>query len=185
MNLNQLIKMYDEQKGKNPEWDKDTLAAIRAGMSQFNEGQINQDRGASVDVRAQVGAAKSPEDRLATMRNFYPEAIPYGEDNFLAINRRNDQPFLYNPPGMDFGDIPEYGRDIVTTGAGIGGAMLAAPAVATGAGAPAPVIAGGLASVGAGYLYDQGMEYLGDTVDTRTLGEQIEDYSVEIGRAHV
>lgn len=179
MNLNQLIKMYDEQKGKNPDWDRDTLSAIQAGMSQFNEGQINQDRGASAGVRAQVGAAQSPEDRLATMRNFYPEAIPYGEDNFLAINRRNDQPFLYNPPGMDLGDIPEYGRDIVTTGAGIGGAMLAAPAVATGAGAPAPVIAGGLASAGAGLMYDQGMEYLGDTVDTRTLGEQIEDYSVE------
>ncbi len=178
-NLNALISLYDKEKGKNPEWDKDTLSAIEAGMSKFNEGQINQDRGASAGVRAQVGAAQSPEDRLATMRNFYPEAIPYGEDNFLAINRRNDQPFLYNPPGMDLGDIPEYMRDIVTTGAGIGGATLAAPAVATGAGAPAPVIAGGLASAGAGYLYDQGMEYFGDTVDTRTLGEQIEDYSLE------
>ena len=72
MNLNQLIKMYDEQKGKNPEWDRDTLSAIQAGMSQFNEGQINQERGASAGVRAQVGAAQSPEDRLATMRNFYP-----------------------------------------------------------------------------------------------------------------
>jgi len=179
MELNKLIKMYDEQKGKNPEWDRDTLSAIRASMSQFNEGQINQDRGASAGVRAQVGAAQSPEDRLSTMRNFYPEAIPYGDDNFLAINRRNDQPFLYNPPGMDLGDIPEYGRELATAGAGIGAAVLTSPAATTGAGAAVPYVAGGLASAGAGLMYDQGMEYLGDTVDTRTLGEQFEDYSVE------
>ena len=177
--LNALIALYDKEKGKNPEWDRDTLSAIQAGMSRFNEGQINQDRGASAGVRAQVGAAQSPEDRLATMRNFYPEAIPYGDDNFLAINRRNDQPFLYNPPGMDLGDIPEYGREITTGLAGIGAAVATSPAVLTGAGAPTPYVAGGLASAGAGLLYDQGMKNLGDTVDTRTLGEQVEDFSVE------
>lgn len=178
-NLNALIALYDKEKGKNPEWDRDTLAAIQAGMSQINEGQINQDRGASAGVRAQVGAAQSPEDRLATMRRFYPEAIPYGDDNFLAINRRNNQPFLYNPPGMDLGDIPEYGREITTGLAGIGAAMATSPAVLTGAGAPTPYVAGGLASAGAGLLYDQGMKNLGETVDTRTLGEQVEDFSVE------
>jgi len=178
-NLNTLIDLYDKQKGKNPDWDRDTLAAIQAGMAQINEGQINKDRGASGGVRAQVGAAQSPEDKLATLRKSYPEAVPTGDDNFLFVNRRNNQPTLYNPPGMDLGDIPEYGREIATTGAGIGAAVLTSPAATTGVGAAAPYVAGGLASAGAGLMYDKGMEYLGDTVDTRTLGEQFEDYSVE------
>jgi hypothetical protein len=177
--INQRIRDLQEAYGPGSAQEQVLVSRLQSQLQKQPENQIDQERGASADIRLQVGAAQSPEDRLATMRNFYPEAIPYGEDNFLAINRRNNQPFLYNPPGMDLGDIPEYGRELVTAGAGIGGAMLASPAVATGAGAPAPVIAGGLASAGAGYLYDQSVEYLGNTVDTRTLGEQFEDYSVE------
>lgn len=179
--LNTLVAMYDKEKGKNPEWDRDVLAAIQESMSQINEGQINQDRGASAGVRMAVGAARTPDERLATMRNYYPEAIPYGEDNFLAINRRNNQPFLYNPPGLGLDDIPEYTREIVTAGAGIGAAVLTSPAATTGVGAAAPYVAGGLASAGAGSLYDAAMESMFDTVDTRTLGEQAEDYIMEAG----
>ena len=176
--LNELINLYESGKGQNESIDQQRLAFIQSKLEQVNPSQINEDRGASFGVRANVGAAQSQEDRLATLRKFYPEAIPTGEDNFLAVNRRNNQPFLYNPPGADMGDVAEYGREIASAAGGIGAAAFAAPTAISGAG---PYIAGGAGTAGAGYLYDQGMEYLGETVDTRTFGEQVQDYSVEAG----
>ena len=44
--------------------------------------RIDKKSGAGLGTRAIVGNAKNPADRLASMRNHYPEAQPYGEDNF-------------------------------------------------------------------------------------------------------
>ena len=65
---------------------------------------------------------------------------------------------------------------------GIGGGILSAPAaVASGPFAPAVGAAGVAAgATGAGYLYDQGMEYLAGSAD-RSVDDQITDYGVEMG----
>ena len=153
------------------------LNLIRAMQEDLVKAQnVDEDTGASAFQRAQVGAATSPADRLATVRNFYPEAVPSGDDNFRVINRDNAQPTMFNPPGFDVGDVAEYGREIATVGGGILGGVLSSPTALSGAG-PYLGTAGG--ATAAGYLYDQGMEYLGDTVDTRGFGEQAEDYAVE------
>ena len=60
---------------------------------------IDDQVGAPFDVRAQVMAAQSPEDRLNTLRKFYPDAIPvgvlspqFGEQRFGRNN------FVYTDP---------------------------------------------------------------------------------------
>ncbi len=160
----------------NTPLEQQYIAAMQEDLMEQVESQIDQDTGASLMERAQVGAAKSSQDKLATVRNFYPEASPYGDDNFLVVNRENYQPSLFNPPGMDFGDVAEYGREIAATTGGVLGAAVTSPTALSGAG---PYFgASGGATLG-GYLYDQGMEYLGDTVDTRTPFEQQEDYATE------
>lgn len=177
--LNEAVRLYDSEIGQNPEVDKIRLGYIQQQM-QANPDAINEARGASYGIRAVVGGTRQ-EDKLATLQKSYPEAIPYGKDgdNFLAVNRRDGQPFLYNSPGPDLGDALEYGREITSAGAGIAAASAVAPLALTGAGAAVPYIAGGLASAAGGALYDKGLEYLGDGVDTRTMGEQAEDFVVE------
>jgi hypothetical protein len=56
---------------------------------------IDTTRGAPVQVRAAVGAAVKPEDRLSTIRQFYPDAQPEGTDNFTFTDPGTKRPTLY------------------------------------------------------------------------------------------
>ena len=77
-----------------PSWRR---SCIR--FSQLKAGDnMNTSRGADLATRAIVaGSSGSPEDRLASIRGRYPEAQPYGDDNFTFIDRRTQQPTLFNP----------------------------------------------------------------------------------------
>lgn len=176
--INQRILDLQKAYGPGSAPEQLLISRMRSQLEKQPKGQIDQDTGASFMERAQVGAARTPEEKLSTTRKFYPEAVPYADDNFLAVNRENNQPFLFNPPGLDIGDAANYGREITTMGAGILGSMISSPS-ALFSGPVVPYAGGAAAATGAGYLYDQAMEYLGETEDTRTLGEQVEDYTLE------
>lgn len=176
--INQRIRDLQEAYGPGSAQEQVLVSRMQSQLQNQPEGQIDQDTGAGFLERAQVGAARTPEEKLSTTRKFYPEAVPYGDDNFLAVNRENNQPFLFNPPGLDIGDAANYGREITTVGAGILGSMVSSPS-ALFSGPVVPYAGGAAAATGAGYLYDQAMEYFGETEDTRTLGEQVADYSLE------
>ena len=59
---------------------------------------IDTKTGAPANVRASVSAAQKPNDKLATLKNFYPDAVPvevldpdngaikYGRGNFVFTN---------------------------------------------------------------------------------------------------
>ena len=71
---------------------------------------IDDQVGAPFDVRAQVMAAQSPEDRLNTLRKFYPDAIPvgvlspqFGEQRFGRNN------FVYTDP--ETGNLTLFDED--------------------------------------------------------------------------
>jgi hypothetical protein len=137
--------------------------------------------GAPANVRAAVGAAQTPNDRLATMRRFYPDAQPHGSDNFIFNDPRSGRPTLYNPPGMDMGDvasvIPEAGEYL---GGIVGGALAAPPAIAgipaTGGASVLAVPAGvGLGAAAGRELATLGANAFGGTVDTRDGGQRVVD----------
>ena len=74
--------------------DNDTLLAIASGQPEANTGpghdedllvriaqqeredSIDTQSGAPAGIRAQVGAAQSQEDRLTTLKKFFPDALP-------------------------------------------------------------------------------------------------------------
>lgn len=172
--INELRKAH----GPNSPQEQVLVRKLQSRLENQQEAQIDKDTGAGFFQRAQVGAATSPEDKLATTRKFYPEAVPFQGDNFLAVNRENNQPFLFNPSGFDSGDIAEYGRDIATIGGGILGSAVASPTF-FGSGPAVPYIAGSAGATAAGYAYDQAMEYIGETQDSRGLLEQAGDYTLE------
>ncbi|MBU6188413.1 MAG: hypothetical protein KGR68_03770 [Betaproteobacteria bacterium] len=138
-------------------------------------------------MRAAVGNAQTPEDRLATLRRFAPDARPFGTDNFVYTDRRTGRLTVYNPKGLDRGDfasiMPEVGE---MAGGAIGAAAIIPPAVA---GAPATGGASFLAvPAGVGLGAAAGREIatglgrmFGGTVDTRSLPRQVGDTAVTAG----
>ena len=109
---------------------------------------LDQDTGAPAFVRAQVGGAAA-QDRLANIKRFYPDAAAYGDDNFVYTNPETGKMTLFNPPGMDLGDVAGFTREIfVGAGATMGATAGALSGLATGPGAV--VASPTMAAVGAG-----------------------------------
>lgn len=140
-------------------------------------------RGAPVRVRVAVGNARTPEDRLSTLKRYYPDAEPYGEDNFIFTDPQTKRPTIYNPEGMDFGDIPSIGPEIAEgIGGFAGGAAAAASAPITGGASLITVpAAAGVGAASAREMYDLATKALIGTDDTRGVGTKVLDTAVTGG----
>ncbi len=140
-----------------------------------SEKQIEMTTGAPLSVRAAVGSSTTMQDKLATLKKFFPDAQPYDKDNFIYTDPKTGRPTLMNEknpvlfgvPLPTMGDIagalPEISEFV---GAGTGAAAMSPfgpPAMVAGAGA------GGAAFK---KLYEMGMQYGGPSVETRGGTEQ-------------
>ena len=85
--------------------------------------------GAPANVRANVGAAQTREDKLATLRNFYPDAMPaeifapkegaarFGTGNFIYTDPETNQLMAFDESNRLFGlPIPFTARDLLDVG---------------------------------------------------------------------
>ena len=159
---------------------------------------IDTKSGAPASVRAQVGAAQTPEDKLATLKKFFPDAVPveildpeygaakFGRGNFVFTNPESGQLSLYDedfrlfgipfPSGRDLLDVgPEIAETVGAIGGGIAGGI-AGSAVGP-VGTAAGVIGGeGLGSAAAREAYINILDFFGETEDTRSGGEQLLDF---------
>lgn len=131
--------------------------------------------GAPNRLRAVAAAYSKPQDKLNLIKKYYPDAQPFGDDNFVFTNPATKRRTLFNPKGLDIGDIYEYGRVVPEIAGGIGGGALGLPA------GPAGVVGGGIAgSQVAGELYDAMMRGFGGVDETRTVGEQAQDIGTNV-----
>ena len=116
---------------------------------------IDKTTGAPSNVRFNVGAAQSAEDKLATLRQYYPDAIriedfdpqngamQMGHGNFVFTDPQTNILTLYDEFNPKFLGVPiPTGRDFLDAG----------PEVAETVGAIGGGIAGGVAGAGAGSL---------------------------------
>ena len=101
--------------------------------------------GASFAIRAAVGNAPDNQ-RKSILERYYPKVYTaqdlqkanpdldienkYGADNLFFLDK-NDNLTVYNPPGLDFGDIPSVGREIASGVGGLIGGAVTSPGVAT------------------------------------------------------
>jgi len=96
---------------------------------------IDSESGAPALVRSMVGELETTDEKLATLNNYYPGTVPYGEDNFLFFDPDTRKFTLYNPPGLDLGDvasIAKTGFEVVGgTLGGLAGTILAGPGPGT------------------------------------------------------
>lgn len=114
--------------------------------------------GANPQVRVDVGSAPTVEDRLATLRRYYPDAQPYGKDNYVFTHPATKRQTLYNednPKVMGVplptpGDVAEHSRTIAQ---GVGGTLggIAGTFVAPG---PGTAVGAGAGAAGTGLLFD-------------------------------
>ena len=153
--------------------------------------------GAPIGIRAQVNAAQSEDDRLLTLKNFYPDAVRvedlspefgaqrFGSGNFVYTDPETQELKLFDERGgLIFGasiaDLTaDIGPEIAETVGAIGGGILGGAAGIPGgpAGMTAGVIAGeGLGSASARESYIGILNYFGETEDNRTLGELGSDF---------
>ena len=143
--------------------------------------QVDIDRGTPAAVRRDVGGAPNPQARLATMRRYYPDAEPYGDDNFIFTDPDTGRPTLYNPPGPDWGDIPAVLPEIAETVGGFAGGALAAPpalaaAIPTGGASLLGIPAGvGLGAAAGKEIENLIASNLYERVDPRGLPERVVD----------
>ena len=167
---------------------------------------VDTQSGAPAGVRAQVAAAQRQEDKLSTLKNFFPDAVPvevfdpeygatkFGRGNFVFTNPETGQLTLFDEdirlfgmPIPTLGDIADVGPEIAETVGGVGAGLLAAGAAGTAASptiigsvpaATAAFIAGeGLGSATAREAYISILDYFGETEDNRTGLERLGDFS--------
>ncbi|TQX87149.1 MULTISPECIES: hypothetical protein [unclassified Rhizobium] len=168
-----------------PDWMADAIP-MSTGP---DANQIDHTMEAPAMVRMQVGALDKPEDRLKALQKTYPDAQPYGGDNFIMTDPETKKTIIYNQPNwspFNAGDVasivPEIGEGIGgilgAVGGGVGGAAAgtAVPIVGTAAGGVSGAIAGAGAGATAGREATQrSLNYLFGNDDTRTAGEQVGD----------
>ena len=135
---------------------------------------IDAGTGAPASLRAMLAAYSKPEDKLRALKKYFPDAQPFGEDNFVYTNPKTKQPTLFNPKGPDVGDIAEFGRVVPEILGGIAGGSMGTMM------APGPgTIAGGIGgSQFAGEMYDLAMRSTAGVPSTRTYGEAAQDVGI-------
>ena len=145
---------------------------VRARLSEASKQKIDTKSGAPAQVRALVGTAQKPEDKLSTLKKFYPDAFvdPVDSENFIFTNPDTNMLTSYNPKGVDAGDAPSLAREVVGQ---LGGA--AAGASYGSRLGPAGAFAGGMLGAIGG---DEAVNLAGRAFgmeDTRTPGEHLQD----------
>jgi len=95
--------------------------------------QIDEKRGAPSRVRMSVGASSKPEDKLSTLKKYYPDATVWGDDNFVYTDPDTKTKVLFNPEGLDMGDVHENARMVAEF---IGGSAAGTAAVIAGQAGP-------------------------------------------------
>lgn len=104
--------------------------------------------GASMWARALAGRVDDPAQKLAVVQKLYPDAQAYGDGNYTFRDPQTGKLTLFNPEGLDMGDIPGVGREITQAVTSTLGAVAGAPGGPLGAAAGAG--AGGVVG-GKGY----------------------------------
>ena len=141
---------------------------------------INED-GASFAIRAAVGNAPDNQ-RKSILEKYYSKVYTaqdlqkanpnldienkYGADNLFFLDK-NENLTVYNPPGLDWGDIPSVGREFASGVGGFIGGAVTSPGVVT---TPVGVAMG---SEMGGQLYDVVSDALTPGGVKRPLGQNI------------
>ena len=161
--------------------------------------QVDTKVGSPANVRAAVSAAQTKEDKLNTLRKFYPDALPvevfdskdgvskFGRGNFVYQNENgeyvtHDEDFrIFGIPAPSLRDVVDVGPELAETAGAIGGGI--AGGIAGLPGGPVTATTGFMLGEGVGAAtareaYIGILDYFGETEDNRTGLERFADFGV-------
>jgi hypothetical protein len=191
-------KRIIEQDAAIPEWKRramanDPIVNIFDEPNGPDPNNIDDSVEAPNYIRLQVGALDKPEDRLKALQRTYPDAVPYGDNNFLFTGK-DGKTHPYNreswiPSMGDFASIAPEAAEALGGFAGgvmggVGGAALGSsvPVVGSTAGGFAGAMTGaGLLGTATKEATQRGLNYLFQNEDTRTTGQQLTDAATTFG----
>jgi hypothetical protein len=199
----QLLSMVFPDVPSVGNFDDDSLINL-AQQNRLNS--IDTQSGGAAGARAQVAAAQNANDKLATIKKFYPDALPvevldpkngaarFGRGNFVFTNPEtgtltlfDEDVRLFGMPIPTLGDFADAGPEIAEAVGGITGGIIGAGAAATLA---SPTVLGSIPAATAGFVAGEGfgsaaareayigiLDYFGETEDNRTGTERLADFS--------
>ena len=142
-------------------------------------GDVDKTSGAPYSVRSAVSGSSKPTDKLATLREFYPDARMADDGNFIFTDPTTKQQTQFNPEGLDVGDIVEFGRGAAEF---VGGAIGGGAAIVAGQAGPQVAVpeeiftvpaAVGAGATAAGEAYDLFAKSIFPIHDTRNALETL------------
>jgi hypothetical protein len=151
------------------------------GLGKYAFNTIAGDRNSvPYSVRLAVGGARKAEDKLRTLRQFYPDAMPTMDGDFTFIDPKTKQRVSFNDPGLSVGDVFENAPQVGEVGGAILGSL--GGAAIGSLGGPVGTVAGGIGGAGAGAALGQESTRQAaqdlaslltgkNEIDTRTPGE--------------
>jgi hypothetical protein len=157
---------------------------INSEAGRLYDEAIDKTTGAGATARMAAGTARTSQDKLATIRQYYPDAQPYGDGNFVFTDPKTGRPTMFNEqnsrmfgiPLPTVGDIAGATPEIVEA---VGGAMGAAAGTTLG---PGGTVAGaGLGGGGARTLWDMLASQTLGVQSTRSPGAVLRDTALDIG----
>lgn len=131
--------------------------------------------GAPASVRAMVGSMPDANTRLQAIRKVYPDAQPHGDGNFVYTDPNTKKPTLYNPEGLDKGDLASL---LPEAAEAVGGAVGATGGALAGGGVGAIPGAGAGAAAAKAVVEHAAMAHMGVT-DDRSAGRQVKDAATD------
>lgn len=140
---------------------------------------VDKKSGAPARVRMLVGGAPI-QDRLANIKRFYPDAVDYGDGNFVFTEPTTGRPTLYNPEGLDWGDVASVTREGAQF---VAGAMGASAGGVFGPGGM--VIGAGAGTAVGGALFDAATSLIDGRIDTRSSTQRTIDTAIDFGAGAV
>lgn len=142
---------------------------------------IDKNTGAPAFARMIVGSADE-QDKMPNVKRFFPDAFEYGDGNYVYTDPGTGRPTLFNPEGLDVGDVAAFGREATqAVGAGLGATFGAAGGFVVGAPTGPGILAttaggaamgAGLGTSAGGQLFDLAANFLMHRIDTRSTTEK-------------
>jgi hypothetical protein len=190
-----LLEMLGAGSNDGSENYTNDLLQLLSDQELYN--QVDTKVGSPANVRAAVSAAQTKEDKLNTLRKFYPDALPveafdpkdgvskFGRGNFIYQNENgkyvtHDEDFrIFGISAPSLRDVVDVGPELAETVGAIGGGI--AGGIAGLPGGPVTATTGfmlgeGLGAATAREAYIGILDYFGETEDNRTGLERFGDF---------
>ncbi|MCZ7926180.1 hypothetical protein [Agrobacterium pusense] len=173
------VEVVDEAELSNDELN--SVADLSDEVEIISPEKIEKEAPAS--FRVSIAGLTKPEDIERAVKARYPDAQPWGDQNYVMTDPDTGETIVLNQEGWipSWGDVAQATPEIVGGVLGTGGSILGAAAGLGAASLPAAAAGAGI-GYGAGKdLTQRGLNLIFGNQDTRDVSKQALDSAIDVG----